>query len=1603
MNMSMMLSSTTDHLLKKTLFEKFSQQQYYNQPILNPNDPRCNPDDYMKECTEKIPLEDIYKFVTTCYQNELMQFMPVLFEIVAPRVITRFKENKYLIQVWNKSKKKVYEEAIPELFKYWNVCSEYLIIMKEDKSEEGTLTGTFTLKIYDFLRGSTTWFELKNIKLEDEIKRIAFHEDILYMASDKKIYISAIQHMIPNETVVPFEEMKIRTIDPELRILDFVVFNLKTFDNQLTIAMENHNNQIEYNRLKVSNVASDDEFTYHFNQHREVKPSKKYFDDPIAKHIYCVTDYPYSVSIRESGKFELYWNMNTIEIIDNEYIEECMMSLSSFYFKMQDGRYLKLDHCNSPAATYSSAYQIDPSEYDYQKVYMQRVQNYVKIFSGFSFSVVNGNNGCVITNNDFSSFYDLSNMKWYSHVEWETEISSLFRIKKEKGYGGSAGVICKNGAIYLGASDYRDFTGFVPTKWRDHKIEETVIRTSDDIENQLTVFITVQSGEKGSEKYKLKYLFRTKLYDFDLIPESSNANLHVVTIQDRDDNTEYVIVDGKTMYLFQIQVNDEDEATFKQLRKLENIEFSDILHSAATHDISKYLTVLDQNNLYFFDFTLANPMKKYENVNGVSMQNFTSQINYVICQQKTGTKLNKGGLKCFSNALLREQQKLVLMELSDVSVGALGQFDYGFSTMRLGIIESMVNLLVMPLMHRNVSKFLGISAVEDYICVKQIGDKFIGLQNNGRLVTWSIPTGKILNIHNIEDIDFSKYDVKTKYRTGAVLLVTKESYPDIDQEHFFEPHQLTRSTKNLTPFVLFVEKTIKRWKYIEIKSETEVTTHLEFYHPSYPKEWIFINQDKTKMIMSGSDYQTFIFNVIPDPVLQKREGDANVVRWQLIRKIQDYPTNFSSDYHSQEFFTPNFTRYIIYNEGENQFLIKDTYTEQILYYIPKELMTVEADRKPEHVINRIKFLNERILKIISEDGVEKLLDMDDGFKDLSYNFRPLFNEIDGKEYMKNAYYFLRSKLTLQQSLLRLQIKYQDYKSAYYLDEKRDITQLYEEILTYDKHHFQAELSFALVDWYIIELIRKGKLQVEDVHQDQLKQLIFNILPGGNTILHRLCDREEQLMKLMQIAHPDEKSIKYHVPFIPNVLGDTPLHRCIHKSDFKSIDIILKYLKNYHLDHHSRGIEDLFPVFIQQDLPGFLEYVDSRILETEQSVKISRGCLKEDYPEILTANLWFNQQELYSKILQPKPVENRIKCSFLDFTSIFHQTHDKFLDLFSALAETDNPEYFNKKVVQKLIEFNYPLVKEYLLKKLFYPFCVFLVIYQFFIFEVNEKRESEAFYGTIFYPVLAVVVLFATYFLSNEMVQLRNNGLEYFTDVWNYIDIIPPVGIFTISVMILMGANGVEINIHYQRSLIAIISFFMWMKLLYFLRIFRSTGYLIGMILEVIKDMRFFFVVLLITIIAFGSAFLTLSLGNEEANQFTNSNVDAIIFTYRMILGDFDTEAFGEVATPTVWILFLLCTLFNMIVMLNLLISIISETFAKVTGLADQKIYQEMASIIAENSYLIPDDRKENYANKNEYLMIIEDLENLEEQQEQDSNAQILKSLEELKKIMLEKK
>ncbi len=57
---------------------------------------------------------------------------------------------------------------------------------------------------------------------------------------------------------------------------------------------------------------------------------------------------------------------------------------------------------------------------------------------------------------------------------------------------------------------------------------------------------------------------------------------------------------------------------------------------------------------------------------------------------------------------------------------------------------------------------------------------------------------------------------------------------------------------------------------------------------------------------------------------------------------------------------------------------------------------------------------------------------------------------------------------------------------------------------------------------------------------------------------------------------------------------------------------------------------------------------------------------------------------------------------------------------------------------------------------------------------------------------------------------------------------------------------------------SIISLIIWLKLLYFLRIFKNTGYYIRTIIEVIVDIKYFLLMLLLTIVAFGDSMRQIS-------------------------------------------------------------------------------------------------------------------------------------------------
>jgi len=80
----------------------------------------------------------------------------------------------------------------------------------------------------------------------------------------------------------------------------------------------------------------------------------------------------------------------------------------------------------------------------------------------------------------------------------------------------------------------------------------------------------------------------------------------------------------------------------------------------------------------------------------------------------------------------------------------------------------------------------------------------------------------------------------------------------------------------------------------------------------------------------------------------------------------------------------------------------------------------------------------------------------------------------------------------------------------------------------------ADMSFTFLHWKIMEELEVKRLSLEQIDDDCVEILCYNILPGGDTIMHKLCSHGEVIKQIYELAHPNEEDLseeKFHIPFL----------------------------------------------------------------------------------------------------------------------------------------------------------------------------------------------------------------------------------------------------------------------------------------------------------------------------------------------------------------------------------------------------------------------------------------------------------------------------------------
>ena len=151
---------------------------------------------------------------------------------------------------------------------------------------------------------------------------------------------------------------------------------------------------------------------------------------------------------------------------------------------------------------------------------------------------------------------------------------------------------------------------------------------------------------------------------------------------------------------------------------------------------------------------------------------------------------------------------------------------------------------------------------------------------------------------------------------------------------------------------------------------------------------------------------------------------------------------------------------------------------------------------------------------------------------------------------------------------------------------------------------------------------------------------------------------------------------------------------------------------------------------------------------------------------------------------------------------------------------------------------------------------------------------------------------------------------------------------------------------YQRPLYGLATLFLWLKVFYFLRIFKQIGHLVRMIFAVMFQMRFFFVVFGFFVLAFTNAFYALS--DTKESGFTQN----LMLTYFITMRKADTQAMSESTNwALMWFVYMLASLFFSYIMLNLTVSMVKGYYDGQMRIKTESAFQVMAQLTLESYHL----------------------------------------------------
>ncbi|CAG9313823.1 unnamed protein product [Blepharisma stoltei] len=346
--------------------------------------------------------------------------------------------------------------------------------------------------------------------------------------------------------------------------------------------------------------------------------------------------------------------------------------------------------------------------------------------------------------------------------------------------------------------------------------------------------------------------------------------------------------------------------------------------------------------------------------------------------------------------------------------------------------------------------------------------------------------------------------------------------------------------------------------------------------------------------------------------------------------------------------------------------------------------------------------------------------------------------------------------------------------------------------------------------------------------------------------------------------------------------------------FHAIESQITKLPKYKLSNIHLLYEAVFPRWKKKNLPKFGVISNDSIVKSENmDIKIEQLC----EPHAKDGESIIFKQSLCRISLSLGSKESR-----------------KFL---KRLLYCDDTEVFQIQFIQVILQYKFQQVR----KLLFIQLGLSLLNLILLIFYAISYRYS-------LWYIIPLMLINTIYFLFGVL-QWIHNTKSYFRDFWNWLESIRIFMVYVCTCLSLISAEHMQIPL----TICIFISMF---RVFVFFRVFDKTRYMIRMIVEVIKDIVPFLLILLM-------ATFTISLGFYLASDFQTKLPTQILNSYLLNFGQLNADD----ENVMVWCVISFAFFLNPLVLMNLLIAIMGDTFDRVQYSMTIANYKEIISLVLE--------------------------------------------------------